>query len=79
MDLEPQNGISYLSLTRTDGRKYIGEWFKGKQHGKGKYFSAKGDSRKREWKDGKRVRWLNKIEQEEQLKSIKFKNTMIEL
>jgi hypothetical protein len=47
-------------MNRPDGRKYIGHWLNGKQHGKGTYVSAKGDSREGEWREGKRERWLSK-------------------
>ena len=31
----------------------------GKQHGVGIYHTTKGDAKKGEWKDGKRVRWVS--------------------
>jgi hypothetical protein len=42
-----------------DGKKYIGHWSKGKQHGKGIYISAKGEEKHGEWDLGKRTRWLD--------------------
>jgi hypothetical protein len=42
-----------------DGRKYIGHWDKGKQHGKGIYYNAGGVERHGEWEHGKRLRWLD--------------------
>lgn len=47
-----------------DGRKYIGEWKSGKQHGKGVYVNQKGEEKKGEWVEGKRVRWLEGEEEE---------------
>lgn len=44
---------------RPDGKKYIGEWFDGNQHGFGIYEFPDGQRREGEWKDGKRVRWVN--------------------
>lgn len=38
-----------------DGRKYVGGWFRGKQHGLGKLVSSKGEERYGEWCEGKRV------------------------
>lgn len=40
-----------------DGRKYIGEWSQGKQHGKGEYIKE-GKSRKGIWEMGKRIKWI---------------------
>ena len=31
----------------------------GKQHGIGTYTTSKGEEKKGEWKDGKRIRWLD--------------------
>jgi hypothetical protein len=46
-----------------DGKKYIGNWKDGRQDGIG-FFTPPRDStntqaRKGEWKDGRRVRWVN--------------------
>ena len=41
-----------------DGRKYVGEWKDGKQHGVGTYVTAGGEERKGEWAEGRRMRWL---------------------
>jgi hypothetical protein len=46
-------------LCRPDGRKYIGSWLNGKQHGKGVYITPNGQRKEGEWRDGKRVKWLN--------------------
>jgi hypothetical protein len=47
-----------LTFYRPDGRKYVGNWYNGKQHGKGTYITPSGERREGEWADGKRVRWL---------------------
>ena len=39
-----------------DGRKYVGDWYNGKQHGNGTYFNAEGEAREGCWKEGKRVK-----------------------
>lgn len=44
---------------RPDGRKYIGNWKNGKQHGKGIYITPNGQRREGEWTEGKRTRWFN--------------------
>jgi len=41
------------SLTHPDGRKYVGEWKDGKQHGQGTFTSSDGRKYEGEWKDGK--------------------------
>jgi hypothetical protein len=46
-------------FTWPDGRKYDGEWFNGKQHGEGTYLTSKGETKRGEWKEGKRVRWIS--------------------
>jgi len=44
-----------------NGDKYIGAWFNGQKHGLGIFYdSATGDKKQGEWKEGKRVKWLNK-------------------
>ena len=43
---------------RPDGRKYIGGWFNGKQHGKGTFIAANGQKKQGEWKNGVRERWI---------------------
>jgi hypothetical protein len=45
-------------FTWPDGRKYRGQWKNGKQHGEGIYHSSKGEVRKGQWADGKRLQWL---------------------
>ena len=50
--------LSILILIRPDGRKYEGQWLNGKQHGVGVYTSASGKSKKGEWSEGKRIKWL---------------------
>ena len=42
-----------------DGRVYKGDWKCGKQHGIGLYINAKGIERKAEWKEGKKVKWID--------------------
>ncbi len=42
-----------------DGRCYNGQWFNGKQHGEGQFTNSKGKSKRGEWNDGNRVKWLN--------------------
>jgi hypothetical protein len=34
----------------------------GKQHGKGVYITANGQEKEGEWKEGKRVRWITKTD-----------------
>jgi hypothetical protein len=48
-----------ILLFRPDGRKYEGEWFNGKQHGKGKYTNSKGETREAEWMEGKKIKWID--------------------
>ena len=50
--------VLVVTIFRPDGRKYVGGWLNGKQHGKGMYISPNGQKREGEWKDGKRVRWI---------------------
>jgi len=52
------------SFTWKDGRQYRGQWAEGKQHGTGFFKSSREavNERKGEWKDGKRVRWLDEDE-----------------
>jgi hypothetical protein len=43
-----------------NGNKYIGQWVNDRQHGNGIFTSLEtGEKRQGEWKDGKRIRWLN--------------------
>ncbi len=42
-------------MNRADGRKYVGQWLNGKQHGKGAYTNAKGETKEYEWREGKKV------------------------
>lgn len=46
-------------FTWPDGRQYDGNWRNGKQHGAGIYHSSRGEIKKGEWADGKRVRWID--------------------
>jgi len=39
---------------RPDGRKYIGGWYNGKQHGQGVSITADGEKKEGVWQDGKR-------------------------
>lgn len=41
-----------------DGRKYDGQWVNGKQDGIGTYTSASGKAKRGEWRDGKRINWI---------------------
>jgi len=50
--------LSSSSTFRADGRKYRGQWFEGKQHGKGTFIKQNGEEREGEWVEGKRVRWI---------------------
>lgn len=43
----------------TDGRKYIGNWKAGKQHGLGTYVKVDGSQRNGEWASGKKIRWID--------------------
>ena len=47
---------------RPDGKKYDGQWLNGKQHGRGTYYSVRGDKREGVWKEGKREKWLKEGE-----------------
>jgi hypothetical protein len=49
-----------ISTFRPDGRKYIGGWYGGKQHGEGQYFTPNGQMKVGIWKDGKRTAWVEK-------------------
>jgi hypothetical protein len=49
--------IKYL-FHRPDGKKYSGAFFNGKEDGFGKLTSIKGEEKTGEWKEGKRVRWV---------------------
>lgn len=42
-----------------DGRRYEGTWLNGKQHGTGLYHTAKGEAKKGEWAEGKRLKWIS--------------------
>ena len=50
--------ISTIYL-RPDGKKYVGDWYDGKQHGKGTYIFPNEMKKDGEWRDGKRIRWLS--------------------
>ena len=39
-----------------DGKRFEGNWLKGKQHGQGIYFSGDRISIKGEWQEGKRIK-----------------------
>ena len=45
-----------LTRYRPDGRRYEGEWLKGKQHGKGLFTNSKGESVEGVWREGKRLK-----------------------
>ena len=45
-------------MYRPDGRKYVGQWLNGKQHGRGVYTNNIGEQVDAEWQDGKKVRLL---------------------
>ena len=49
-------------FTWPDGRMYDGQWFNGKQHGEGIYLTSKGEKKRGEWNEGKRVRWIGTAE-----------------
>jgi hypothetical protein len=40
-----------------NGKVYNGSWKDGAQNGNGIYTNSKGDSRKGEWNDGKRIKY----------------------
>lgn len=46
-------------MTWPDGRRYIGLWSQGKQHGIGTYIKPNGKQRNGEWDNGKKVRWID--------------------
>lgn len=50
--------INKFLLFRPDGRKYIGGWVNGKQHGRGMYIHPNGEKKEGEWKEGKRIHWI---------------------
>lgn len=37
---------------------YKGNWFEGREHGNGTFYSKSGLCREGEWLNGKRVKWL---------------------
>ncbi len=45
-----------------DGRRFEGEFLQGKQHGIGIFISKNGQRREAEFKNGKRIRWLDNEE-----------------
>ena len=45
-----------------DGRKYVGMWHEGKQHGNGVYISPSGNRREGEWSNGELLHWLVNVE-----------------
>jgi len=47
------------SYYRPDGKKYVGEWYDGKQNGRGVYIYPNGQRREGEWKHGRRLKWEN--------------------
>jgi len=44
-------------FTWPDGRKYDGQWSKGKQHCRAKYTFSDGAVKKGVWDQGRRVQW----------------------
>ena len=52
-------------FTWPDGRKYIGEWKGGKQHGVGTYISKDGIEKQGEWQHGKKIKWIGANGEEE--------------
>ena len=44
---------------RPNGQQYLGEWYDGKQHGRGILIFADGKRREGEWRDGRRIRWTS--------------------
>jgi hypothetical protein len=56
------NGMLHFifKIFRNDGRKYRGQWKKGKQHGAGEFFNAKDNVWKSGvWEAGNRIKWTN--------------------
>ena len=45
--------------TWADGRQYHGMWKEGAQHGEGMYMLQNGMTRKGEWNNGQRIKWLS--------------------
>ena len=54
--MDKKQGFGIFSWV--DGKKYIGEWKNGKQHGRGKFVSERGYEKTGFWENGKRIRWL---------------------
>ena len=49
-----------------DGRIYIGQWRDGKQNGIGVFQNEEGGKeRKGEWAQGKRIKWIKKVNQDD--------------
>lgn len=48
-----------LFIIRPDGRKYVGSWLNGKQHGEGTFWFQNGEKKRGKWEDGKRIKWLD--------------------
>lgn len=53
------------TFTWADGRKYIGLWKAGKQHGEGFFIFKNGLKKKGEWIEGKRKMWIGEEEIEQ--------------
>ena len=51
-------GPSFVRSRRPDGKRYEGEWFNGKQHGRGVYTNTKGERKEAKWKDGRKLMWI---------------------
>ena len=52
-DMKDGKGV----FTWPDGRKYDGQWSKGKQHGRAKYTFSDGAVKNGVWDQGRRVQW----------------------
>ena len=48
--------VIHIHKHRPDGRKYEGEWKRGKQHGKGKITNIRGEVHEYDWVNGQRVK-----------------------
>ena len=56
MDRGHSSGVLFgcYNIKAADGRKYVGAWENGKQHGTGQYTNQQGVVRFGEWYEGKR-------------------------
>ena len=61
MDRGHSSGVLFgcYNIKAADGRKYVGAWENGKQHGTGQYTNQQGVVRFGEWYEGKRQKWLD--------------------